>query len=63
MTLEESMIFEKFLENIIQFGLLGTPTSSSPSLLFKLGMEHMKDYDSSRIKMILKEICVFKIVC
>ena len=47
MILEESMIFKKFLENIIQFGLLSTPTSSSPSLLFKLGIEHMKDYDDS----------------
>jgi len=44
MTLEESAIFEEFLENIIQFGWLDTSTSSSPSLLFELGM---KDYNGS----------------
>jgi len=46
MTLGESMTFEEFLENVIQFGWLGVSTSSFPSLLFELGMECMKDYDS-----------------
>jgi len=40
-------MFEEFLENIIQFGWLGTPTSSSSSLLFELGIEYMKDHDGS----------------
>ena len=36
MTLGESLIFNKFLENIIQFGWLDTPTSSSPLQFFEL---------------------------
>ena len=55
-------MFEEFLENIIQFGWLGTPTSSSSSLLFELGIEYMKDHDGSWMKIILKEICISKIV-
>ena len=47
MTLGESSIFEKFLENIIQFGWLGTLTSSSPSQFFELGNEWMKDHEGS----------------
>lgn len=56
------MTFEEFLENVIQFGWLGVSTSSFPSLLFELGMECMKDYDSFWMKIISKEICVSKIV-
>ena len=40
-------MFEEFLENIIQFGWLGTLTRFSPFLLFELGIEHIKDHDSS----------------
>jgi len=61
-TLGESSIFEKFLENIIQFGWLGILTSSSPSQFFELGNEWMKDHEGSWIKIILNEICVLRIV-
>ena len=62
MTLGESSIFDKFLENIIQFGWLDTSTSSSPLQFFKLGNKWIKDYEGSWIKTILNEICVLQIV-
>ena len=62
MTLGKSSIFDKFLENIIQFGWLDTSTSSSPLQFFKLGNKWIKDYEGSWIKTILNEICVLQIV-
>jgi len=47
MTLEESWQFEGFLENIVQFRWLGTPTNFSPSLLDGLGIEHIKFHSGS----------------
>ena len=47
MTLEESLLQVGFLENIVQLEWLRTPTSSSPSWLFELGIEWMYVQDSS----------------
>ena len=61
-TLGKSSIFDKFLENIIQFGWLDTSTSSFPLQFFKLGNKWIKDNEGSWIKTILNEICVLRIV-
>ena len=62
MTLRELQIWEEFLENIVQFGWLGTLTNSSPSQLVELGIDCMKVQDSSWMKMISKDKCISKIV-
>jgi len=62
MTLRESFAFKGLLEKIVQFGWFGTPINLSPSLLLELGMEHIKDCNSSWTKIILKDPCTSKIV-
>ena len=62
MILSKSSPFKRFLEKIIQFGWLRTPTNSSPLQFFKLGSNYIKDYKCSWIKIILNEICVLRIV-
>ena len=47
MTLEESFVFERFLEKVVQFGWFVTFINSSPFLLLKLGIVYIKDYNSS----------------
>ena len=41
MTLGESPLWVGFLENVVQLGWLGTPTSSSLSWLFEHGIDWM----------------------
>ena len=62
MTLGESSIFEGFLEKVIQFGWLDTPTSSSSLQFFELSNKKMKDYEDSWIKTISNKICILRIV-
>ena len=50
------------LEKVIQLGWFETPTNSSPSLLFELGMEWMVIKDSSWIKMISNSNWIFSMV-
>ena len=47
MTLGQSWILKDMLVNTIQLEWFGTPTSSSPSLLFELGIAYMVIQDSS----------------
>jgi len=62
MTLKELPTWEEFLENVDQFGWLGTPTNSFSLQLVELRMDCMTDQDGSWIKMILKDKCVSRIV-
>ena len=61
-TIRESFAFKGLLEKIVQFGWFGTPINLSPFLLLELGIEHIKDYNSSWMKMISKDPCISKIV-
>ena len=61
-TLRESFAFKRLLEKIVQFGWFGTPINLSPFLFLELGIEHIKDYNSSWMKMISKDPCISKIV-
>ena len=62
MTLGKSSEFDRFLEKVIQLGWLEMPTNSSPSILEELGIDHMNDYSSSWMKMILNSLCTSNIV-
>jgi len=62
MALRESVAWVEFLENVVQFGWLGTPTNSSSLQLEELGMNHIKDQDGSWMKIILKYKYVSRIV-
>ena len=54
-TLGESFAIEEFLEKVIQLGWFGTPTNSSPSLLFELSIKQMVIYKGFCIKMMLNK--------
>ena len=62
MTLRELFTFKGFLDKVVQFRWFGTPTNSAPFLLLELGVEYIKDHNSSWIKMISKDSCISKIV-
>jgi len=62
MTLGELFSFKGFLEKVIQLGWFRTPTNSSPSLLFELGIEWIVVYDGFWIKITSNEYWVSKIV-
>jgi len=62
MTLEGSLSYKKGLENVIQLGWLGTPTNLLLSQLVKLGIDLIKNYDSSWMKMTLNRNWVSRIV-
>ena len=62
MTLGELLAWDEFLEDMVQFGWLETPTNSSPLLLFKLSIDYIKNQDGSWIKMMLKEVYISRIV-
>ena len=62
MALRESVAWVEFLENVVQFGWLGTPTNSSSLQLEELGMNHIKNQDGSWMKIILKYKYVSRIV-
>ena len=62
MTLGKLLALDEFLEKVNQLEWFGTSTNSSPSSLFKLGNKQIVIYDSSWIKMTLKENWVSRIV-
>jgi len=62
MTLEESLLFDVFLEKVIQLGWLRAPTYCSPFSFTELGIEQMKNQGSSWMKIISKFLCTSKIV-
>ena len=50
MTLDELLTVEKFLEKVVQFRWLNTPTSLSPLQFLELGIDHISDYNGSWMK-------------
>ena len=62
MILGKSSEIIEFLEKVVQFGWLETPTSSSPLLFFELGIEYIKDHENSWMKMIPYKICISRII-
>jgi len=61
-TLGESFSFVVFLEKVVQFRWLDTPTKSLSFLLIELDMNYMTDHDSSQMKMMSNSFCASKIV-
>ena len=61
-TLGESWLFDAFLEKVNQLGWFSIPTKCSPSLLNKLRIEQIINYDSSWIKIISKSLYASRIV-
>ena len=61
-TLRKSLSFDILLGKVDQLGWFSTSTKYFPFSLNKLRIEQINDHNSSWIKIILKSLCVSKIV-